>query len=373
MMQDPGRAVVRTEADVRAALVELAQRAPSADAVLIAIRDTGSRRQLGSPEMQGQRRLPGQRRLAGLARALTPRLRWPQLVVGAAVAVTAMALAVVLTPGSSLTRTRGSGQLPAVGALPSPPAVASSGGPPAVAAPGHHPSGPSVAKAMLTAFNAAADDLLYETLADYTNGRMAAIDRSWIWPALPSPGQLEYTRDSYAALPPRGSKATASLKLTEDDGYTTVVPHPSNFLQKAHARLIVVCYAGTGQTGCGWSPFNTQAGTWSMHTGMLAYEDHTPAPRGADLARQIARGEWRIIGRTRLLGQQAIKLAETRSGEFQGRPVFLWVSATTYLPLRMVSVSGRTTEVHNWYYLPPTKANLAQLRVPIPPGYRRSG
>jgi hypothetical protein len=31
------------------------------------------------------------------------------------------------------------------------------------------------------------------------------------------------------------------------------------------------------------------------------------------------------------------------------------------------------SETDNWYYLPPSKANLAQLRVPIPPGYPRSG
>jgi hypothetical protein len=64
---------------------------------------------------------------------------------------------------------------------------------------------------------------------------------------------------------------------------------------------------------------------------------------------------------------------QTRSGTFQGHPVFLWVSTATYLPLRMIWVTGKSTEVDNWYYLSPTKANLAHLRVPIPPGYPRSG
>jgi hypothetical protein len=372
-MQSPERAPMRTEADVRAALAELARRAPAADAVLSEMREAGLPRRRGSPEVPGPAGWPGRPRLAGLARALTPRLGWPQLVVGAVAAVTAMALALVLTPGGPPTRTRGPGELPAVGSLPSPSAVAPPGGPSAVVSPGRHPSAASLARAMLTAFNAAADDLAYEMRADFTNGRIVNIDRSWSWPALPSPGQLEYVRDAYSAVPPRGSKATAPLKLTEDEGYTTVVPHPSRYLQRAPARLIVVCYAGTGQTGCGWGPFNTPAGTWSMHTGTLAYEDYTPAPRGADFARQIARGEWRIIGHTRLRGQQAIKLAETRSGQIQGRPVFLWVSTATYLPLRMVSVFGRQSVTDNWYYLPPTKANLAQLRVPIPAGYPRSG
>jgi DNA-directed RNA polymerase specialized sigma24 family protein len=35
--------------------------------------------------------------------------------------------------------------------------------------------------------------------------------------------------------------------------------------------------------------------------------------------------------------------------------------------------AGKFTEADNWYYLAPTKANLAHLRVPIPHGYPHSG
>jgi acetylglutamate synthase len=55
-----------------------------------------------------------------------------------------------------------------------------------------------------------------------------------------------------------------------------------------------------------------------------------------------------------------------------GHPVFLWVSTATYLPLRLIWVSGKTIQTNNWYYLPPSKASLEHLRVPIPPGYPRS-
>ena len=226
---------------------------------------------------------------------------------------------------------------------------------------------------MLTAFNAAASDLAYETVAYFRTGHLMQTDRSWTWPAVPSPGQVQYARDVYSAIPRGASEATAPVKLTEDTGYTTVVPSPSRYGQNEYARLITVCYAGTGQTGCGWGRFNTPAGTWSQHTAVMPYLDSTPSPRGADLARQIARGQWRVVGHTRLRGQRAIKLAQTRSGTFQGHPVFLWVSTTTYLPLRMIWVYGKFTEADNWYYLPPSKANLAHLRVPIPPGYPRSG
>jgi len=287
-------------------------------------------------------------------------------VVGAAAAAAALTLA--LTLGGSPGRTGSPEVFPA---LPNPPA--SAGTPPVVVSPGHHPSAGSLAKAMLTAFNSAGDDLVYVTRDYFASGRLVQTDRTWSWPAVPSPGQVQYVRDAFSAIPRGAAEATTPVKLTEDTSYTTVVPHPSPYLQKEHARLIMVCYAGTGQTGCGWGRFNTPAGTWSQHTGIMPYIDSTPAPRGADLARQIARGQWRIVGHTRLRGQRAIKLAQTRSGTFQGHHVFLWVSTATYLPLRMIWVTGKVTEEDNWYYLPPSKANLEQLRVPIPPRYPRSG
>jgi hypothetical protein len=360
-MDSLGRTPARTEADICAALAELGGQAPSADSVLSELREARSRRQRRSPW------LPGQPLPAGPGRALIPQLGWPQLAVGAAAMVTATAVTLTLTLGGSPNRTGGPDVFPA---LPNSPASAD--GPPAVVSPGHDPTSASLARAMLTAFNAGADDLAYETVADFTAGHLTQTDRTWSWPAVPSPGQLQYMRDASSAIPRGASETTAPVKLTEDTGYTTVVPRPSIYLQKEHARVIVVCYVGFG-TGCGWGPFDTPSGTWSQHTAVMPYVDSTPSPGGADLARQIARGQWRIVGHTRLRGQRAIKLTQTRSGTFQGHPVFLWVSTSTYLPLRMIWGARKFPEVDNWYYLPPSKANLAHLRVPIPPGYPRSG
>jgi len=362
-MEGLGTAPPRTEAHLRAALAELGRRAPSADDVLSALREAGSRRQRRSP------RLPGRPRPVAPGRVLLPRHGWPRLAAATTVAVTATAVTLALTLGGSPGRAGAPGSLPA---LPSPPA--SAGGAPVVTPPGgQHPSATSLAKVMLIAFSEAGDDLAYETVADFRTGHLTQIDQTWSWPAVPSPGQVDYVRDAFSAIPRGASEATAPVKLTEDDGYTTVVPRPSRYLQREQARLIVVCYSGTGQTGCGWGRSSTPAGTWSKRTGVMPYIDYTPSPRGADLARQIARGQWRIAGHTRLRGQRAIKLAQTRSGTNQGNPVFLWVSTATYLPLRMISVAGNFTEADNWYYLPPSKANLAHLRVPIPAGYPRSG
>jgi hypothetical protein len=363
-MEDLGKAPAYTEADIRDALTELGRRAPGADDVLSGLREAGSHRQRRSP------RLPSQPRPAGPGRVLTPRLGWQQLAVGAAAAVTAAAVTLALTQaGGSPSRTGGPDAFPA---LPNPPASAVS--PPVVVYPGHHPSGASLAKAMLTAFNAAANDVAYATEADFRAGHLIGDDRTWSWPALPKPGQLQYNRDAASIIPRGASQATGSVKLTEDNGYTTVVPRPSRYGQKEPARVITVCYAGTGQTGCGWSRLDTPAGTWSQQTGVMPFLDFRPSPRGVGLARQIAGGQWRIVGHTQLRGQRAIKLAQTRSGTWDGgNRVFLWVSEATYLPLRMTWGFQPYTETDNWYYLPPSKANLAHLRVPIPPGYPRSG
>ncbi len=360
-MEGVGRAPARTEADIRAVLAELGRRAPSADDVLSELRAAGPRRRGTSPQ------LPGQLRTAGPHRRRIARLGWPQLAVSAAAVATAVALA--LTLGGSPSRTGGGPGIFPV--LPNPPASAD--GPPVIVPSGHHPSSAELAKAMLTAFSAAADDLVYWTTDDFRAGHLIQTTRTWSWPAIPRPGQVQYNRDVFSAIPRGASEAMGSVKLTEDNGYVTVTPHPSRYGQDEPARLTMVCYAGTGQVGCGGGRFDTPAGTWSEDTGVMPYIDYRPSPRGADLARQIARGQWRIVGHPLLRGQRAIKLAQTRSGTFEGHPVFLWVSVATYLPLRMIWVHGKFTEVDNWYYLPPSKANLAHLRVPIPPGYQRSG
>ena len=364
-MTGRGEAPARTEADISAALAELAQRAPSADAVLTAVRKTRANGHQGSPPAPGPRGLPGTRQLA----ALIPRLQWPQRAVTGAVAATAMVLAIVLTLGSAPVQAHRPAVFPPIASLPGQPGTASPGGAPVAMSPSRVSSSVLVAEAMLAAFNATADDLVFETTAGFTKGHLSGTTRVWNWPATPITGKLEYARVSYRFLAAGRAQGTTILRA-EDLGYTIVAPRSPAVLN-AYTRLIVVCYTGTG---CGYGRHNVRAGTWWMRTGMLGYMDFAPDPGGADLARQVAADEWRILGHARVRGQQAIKLAETRTGHFMPRPVFLWVSTATYLPLRMVWLSGsKTGEIDNWYYLPPTKANMAHLRVPVPPGYTRSG
>ena len=54
-------------------------------------------------------------------------------------------------------------------------------------------------------------------------------------------------------------------------------------------------------------------------------------------------------------------------------PGLLWVNARTHLPIRWITGAGTASVTQQDYaYLPPTPANLALLRVPIPRDYPRS-
>jgi hypothetical protein len=175
------------------------------------------------------------------------------------------------------------------------------------------------------------------------------------------------------------SPVSTAVKLTEDRGIEAVVPPRGRGL--VQGQVTMVCFLGSGQTGCGYGNRDTLPGTWSRFTATVPIgSDISPGAifGPANLARDIASGAWRVVGRTQLDGQQAIELSETDRGDnntaLEPLPVRLWVNAQTYLPIRLVAgpkngIEGMT--VIDFRYLPPTPANLARLRVPIPAGYPR--
>ena len=337
---------MRTEDDVRAALLALEDQAPSAEKVLTAVRAAGAR--------------PG----PGPARApRSPRSpRWPQMVTAVATAAAAAGLTIALLPGGAPSGSRSTrpGQA-TIGPASTGPAT-----------PGL-PSATALGKAMLTASTAATGDILYTTQTGVNRGVVVDIYRDWFWPANPVPGQQARWREAFSE---RLSRAKPLL-LTEDDGFTYTVPQGNPDSERANyafGRLTVVCYAGTGQTGCGFGNTETPTGTWSEHTRKFVNPgagtgDLSPA----GLAKGIANGQWRVTGRTTIGGQPAIKLTETKTGTYQPLPTVLWVNARTHLPIRMNNGAGPIWGQVDWHYLKPTAANMALLRVPVPPGYHRSG
>jgi hypothetical protein len=169
-----------------------------------------------------------------------------------------------------------------------------------------------------------------------------------------------------------------ALTVTEDNEFSFVTPRSAS-VPRVPGQVTMVCYAGTGQTGCGFGSVQTRPGTWSRvsQTVPAAMSD-VGAGGGlspAELARGIANGYWRVLQRTRLEGQPGLELSETGRGPdiYEPLPTLLWVNARTYLPIRMVNGVGHSSvTTFEWSFLRPTPANLALLRVPIPPGYPRS-
>jgi hypothetical protein len=234
------------------------------------------------------------------------------------------------------------------------------------------PSAALVGKAMLTAYSAAARDIIYQREIGVVHGRVMDEYQIWDWPAQPVFGQRALERDRYAQRTPASVKA---LTLVEDSTVVYTIPWPAT--RSETLQVTDVCYPGTG--GCGWGGALTPNGTWSRASIRSAPMTSALAPgeflNPATIAHGIIAGQWRVVGRTRLGGQPAIELSETSKGKDRllPLPVLLWVNARTYLPIRCTSGVG-SASVSEWdyAYLPPTPANLALLRVPIPRGYPRS-
>jgi hypothetical protein len=92
---------------------------------------------------------------------------------------------------------------------------------------------------------------------------------------------------------------------------------------------------------------------------------------------ELARGQFKIIRQGVLNGHKAIELGLVLPlGHGPGLHVTaarLWVDAATYLPLRQVlQFSDGKQDITDYRFLPPTAANLAQLRPVIPAGYHRT-
>jgi hypothetical protein len=306
----------RTERDLAEALAALERYAPDPDDVLRAVRN------------RPRRPAPWPRRHRLILSAMTA-------------AAVAAGLAIALFPGAGIRPTPPSGL----------------------------PVATSVAKAMLTAFNTVSGDVEYETQTGTVDGAVTDVYRSWSWPAQPVPGQRQLERTLFSGRSP----ASPAVKLTEDVGVDLITP--SAGVGATPGQVTVVCFLNSGQTGCGYGRKNTLPGTWSRFTAQVGASTDVGAGglfNPSALIRGVAGGAWRVVGRTKLEGQQAIELSETGRGPdiIEPLPVLLWVNAQTYLPIRLVTGAVNTNmTVEEFRFVPPTADNLALLRVPIPVGY----
>jgi hypothetical protein len=241
------------------------------------------------------------------------------------------------------------------------------------------PSAASVGKAMLTGFDAASGDILYSTQVDTNKGQLVDTYQDWNWPAQPVPDQPARWRERYDAQ--RIVFSGKPVAPVEDFTVSYLSPPVAKtalaqMMTKVPSRITMVCYAGG--TGCGMGSTEVPPGTWAEFGYQFSATDVASGVGAggmfspATLAQGIARGQWRVLRRTRLDGQPVIVLSETPKGNISPLPFLLWVSARTGLPVKYASGSGGLTSSGIFAYLRPTPANMALFRVPIPRGYPRS-
>lgn len=304
---------MRTEDDLRAALRELERQAPDAARVMPG---AGSRR----------RAVKGRHRPA-----------WHPLTAAAAVAVAAAAAtaaiaAIIITVAATGTPAR--------------PDHAITGGSPHAA----------LRTAILTAFSSARGDIVYMRLWETLNGQTWPVQQTWYSPWLVEPGQLVRQR----LMATDSSPGHPTWRPIGDEGQVYTLPATG---LPAKAATIEVNYGNR---------------TWSAGNQPTAIESLGDL---SDIRRQVANGRFAVVGHPEVDGQRTAKLRLTipAGPHSAAMTILLWVNADTYLPVQESSQTGspqdkggplviRTT----FQFLPPTSANMALLKPPVPAGFHRT-
>jgi len=208
---------------------------------------------------------------------------------------------------------------------------------------------------LLAAMNTASGDILYT----HTPGQPLGGGQ---YPAYPRPGQEVHVRvgpavDSHGVVFKDGEYSFRMPSANPAKNYTANLDQGG--LQLSGTVMVV----------------NHRGHVWS--------ECHSKFILGftldaAGIRAEIANGQFTVIGRTELHGQQAIELKFNVPPTNEAPPHVtaerLWVNATTYLPMRgSMHMSDGQRSVWEDVFLPPTAKRLAKLHPVIPAGYTRSG
>jgi hypothetical protein len=159
--------------------------------------------------------------------------------------------------------------------------------------------------------------------------------------------------------------ADTGLQATSKTTTVTTVLYRSATWWRSTYRTLAVQRLKVLEPRCG--PF--------LMLGMPFLDETGPAPDWAGLIRHaLACGQMVEAGNQVIDGQHVIRLDQTASSEIGGWRSVYWVSSSTYLPVRIrmdATSRPRWWDQEDFTWAQPTRANLALLRVPIPPGFRR--
>ena len=186
------------------------------------------------------------------------------------------------------------------------------------------------------------------------------------YPAYPRPGQEVHVRV--------GPAVGSDGKIYKDGEYSFTMPS-----ETAQRHYVSNYTANLDQGGLNLSG----TAMWVNHFQHVWGECHSTFILGftldpAGIRAELGNGQFTVIGRTVLNGQQAIELKFNVPPNNEAPPHVtaerMWVNATTYLPMRgYTRWSNGQRSIVDYVFLAPTPQNLAKLRPVIPAGYTRAG
>ena len=220
-------------------------------------------------------------------------------------------------------------------------------------------SAPALRARLLAAIDTASGDILYTPApgAPLTGGQ---------YPAYPRPGQEVHVRV--------GPAVGSDGKVYKDGEYSFKMPSGTALHDYINHYTANLDQGGLHLSGTVMvvNHFRHVWGEWHSKFILGFTLD------AAGIRAEIANGQFTVVGRTELHGQQAIELKINVPPNNEAPPhvtaELMWVNATTYLPMREATHwSNGEQSVFDYVFLPPTAENLAKLRPVIPAGYTRAG
>ena len=270
---------------------------------------------------------PGASRRLGVRRAL-PRAR--AIAIGVSVAALAGIAGVVVA-------------LSATGAPAARPQPAAAPAGTAVATPGE------LRNAILTAFNGVGGDVFYAKITEIyprKKSRWNGVQQDWSYPIQPQADQRVHIRSVLVPSNPT-DKSDAEYIYTEPNGANAALP--------AKTEIIFVQYGNR---------------TWSDTTALVASQ--TPAASLRELRETIATGDFSAPRKTKLNGKTVLELTAHYNDAGKKSEQTVWVDPATWLPVQTLSDQGGVKIKVDYDFLPPTPANIAELKATIPPGFTQT-
>jgi hypothetical protein len=249
--------------------------------------------------------------------------------------------------GTSIAAIAGTaGAVVALGATGTPaarPQPAATHGGTAVAAPGE------LRNAILAAFNGVGGDVFYAKITEIYPGKLSkysGVTQDWTYPIQPQAGQEVRKRSALVPSDPKDKTDTEWI-YTEPGGAKAAQP--------TKTEIIFVVYGSR---------------TWSDTTASVATQ--SAAASLQELRQSIATGDFTVVGKTKINGQTVLELIEHYKVAGKESEQTVWVDPTTYLPVRTLSEDAGFRNQVDYGFLPPTPANMADLKPTIPPGFTRT-